>query len=96
MVDELTHGCCFRLASRDKGLPAVAGIDRHDQDDVHVGDDFLERADRRRRVERDTGFEAERVDRRDRPVQVGGRLEVHGDDAGPGPGERLEITLGKG
>ena len=60
----------FRLAARDESLAAEPRVDRHHQHVVEVAGDLLERADRRRRVERHAGLRAELLDRVDRAVQV--------------------------
>ena len=58
----VAHGPNLRLRPGDESLPAEAGVDRHHQDVVHVAGNLLERADRRRRVERHARLRAEALD----------------------------------
>ena len=68
----------LRLALRDKGLTAEAGVDRHHQHQIHVASDLLSGRRRRGRVDGDAGAAPERLMALNRPVQVGQDLGVHG------------------
>ena len=61
----------------DECLPAKARIDRHDQYQVHIGQDFLQAGRRRSRIEGYPGLAAQFFDLLDRPVQV--RASFHMD-----------------
>ena len=90
LVDHLAHRLDLAQLAGDEALPAEARIDAHHQHQVDVVDQVVEHLGRRRRVERDAGLLAERLDRLDRAVDVRPGFGVDGDDVGPGLGERLE------
>jgi hypothetical protein len=71
----------------DEALPAEAGIDAHHQDQVEIVDQVIDRFDRRRRVQRDAGLLAERLDELDGAVGMGAGFRMNRDDVGAGLGE---------
>jgi hypothetical protein len=76
-------------------LPAEAGIDRHDEDEIDQVDDVLDRGDRCRGVERDARLFAERADRLQRAVHVRAGLNVNCNDVGAGLGEGFEVKIAR-
>ena len=81
------------FAAGNKALAAEARVDRHDEDEVDVGGDLLERGHRRRRVEHDAGLRAERLDGVDRAMQMGQDFDVHRHHRRAGLDERVEVAI---
>ena len=80
----------LRELAGDELLPAEARVDAHDQHQVELLQHIIEEIDRRRRVERDAGLLAQRLDPLDGAVKVRPGLRVDGDDVGAGLGESIE------
>ena len=76
-----------------EGLPRVAGVDRHAEDEIHA----VGRRDRvahcRLGIERETDAEPERPRRSDRTWGVVAGLDVERDAVSAGARDRLEVTL---
>ena len=86
----------LRLAAWNERLPSEAGVHRHDEHEVHVAGDLLQRADRRRGIQHHSGPGAERLDGLNGAVQVRQHLDVHGDHRGAGLGKGLDVPIGVG
>ena len=80
----------FLQLAGDEALPAEAGIDAHHQDQVDLLEHIIERLGRRRRIERDAGALAQRLDLLDGAVEVRPGFGMDGDDVGAGLGEGLD------
>ena len=93
-VEQLADSTHFRLAPRDKGLAAESGIDRHHEHVVEVADDLFERADGRRRIDRDAGQRSQLLDEMQRPMEVGQHLGMNRDPRRSGVDERLDVAIG--
>ena len=74
----------------DELLSAEARIDGHHQHEVDVLEHIIERLGRGRRIERNAGLLAERLDVLERAVEVRPSLGMDGDDVGAGLGESVE------
>ena len=84
----------FLQGMRNERLPAEAGIDAHEQDDVEVLEDVLQGVDGRMGIEGNACLHACRLDLLDGAVQMGGRLSVDGKDVGTRAGECLNVAFG--
>ncbi len=81
-------------ARGEERLPGEAGVDRHHEHEVDLGQDLLERADGGRGVEHHPGPHAALAEVVDGALQVGERLDVHADRGGARVGEGVEVPLG--
>jgi hypothetical protein len=77
----------------DEALPAKAGIDAHDQDQVDVAHEVAHGLRGSGGVEGDPGPLAQRLDQLDGAVQMRARLGMDGDDVGAGGGEIRHIGV---
>ena len=80
-----------------EGLPAKAGLDRHDEGEVDQAEVRAQGGRGRRRLDRHADAQAERLCARyERPhrVAVGAGLQVEGEGVGAGLPERLEPPRG--
>ena len=84
----------FREHPLDELLAPEAGVDGHDQQEIDIGQDRLDQAERRRRVQGDPGFEPLFADHRDRPVKMGRRLHMDRDPVAPGLREGVDVLFG--
>mmetsp|Transcript_27074 Transcript_27074/g.77685 ORF Transcript_27074/g.77685 Transcript_27074/m.77685 type:complete len:237 (-) Transcript_27074:451-1161(-) len=80
----------------DEALAAKAGVDRHDEHEVHILQHVLDLPQRRPRVQHHPRHATQVLDLVHDPVQVGGRgaLAVHRDDVGARLCEVLDPLLG--
>ena len=78
---------------RQERLAAEAGVDAHEEDHVHVGQDPFHGGERRGGIECDARLLPELADARDDALEVGGRLGVDGEDVGPRLREVVEVPL---
>ena len=83
----------LRLAPRNEALAAEARVHRHHQHEVHIAGDLFERDDRRRWIEHDPGFDAERLDGVNRAVQMGQDFDVDRDHRGAGAREGVDVAV---
>lgn len=74
-------------------MPAEAGIDRHDEDEVNVIKHVLDGAQRRRRIDRHADLLAEIADGLQRPVQMRSGFGMDGDAVTAGLSEGFEIVI---
>ena len=78
-VNKATRGAQFVQRRGQKRLPAKAGIDRHDEDEVELVQHVIEVVKRRCRVEDQPRFHAVAFDELQRAVDMNARLWVEGD-----------------
>src|SRR5690606_35208853 len=95
-VDQFPDRFDLPEALRQEHLPGEAGIDGHDQDQVYLGDEFLERMNRRGRVDGHTRAGAALADAPDGAVQVRRGFNVYGHDRRTGIDELVDIAVGFG
>ena len=82
----------FELAF-DEALAAEAGIDAHDQDQVHQVHQIVERIDRRAGIEHHAGLFAQLADVLKRAMDMRAGFGMHGQAVGARLGEGLEIGV---
>ena len=95
-VEQRAHLPDLRLAARNERLAAEAGVHRHDEHEVDVAGDLLERDDRRRRVEDDARLDAERLDGVHGAMQMRQHFDVDRDHRRAGLGEGVDVAIGIG
>jgi len=93
-IEQRPNRTNFGLAPRDESLSPEPRIDGHDQDEVDVGGDLLERANGRRGVQNDAGLCAQGLDGVDRAMEVRQHFDMHRDHAGARLGECVEVLVG--
>ena len=78
-----------------RALGKKAGVSINPATPVEAIEHVLDAAFRCRGIDRYAGFLAERADRLQRAVQVRAGLHMHGNDVGTGPGESLDMRIGR-
>ena len=93
LVDHLAHGLDLAKLAGDERLAAEPGVDGHDQHEIDLVDQVVEDFGGRRRIERDAGLLAQRLDRLHRAMRVGTRFGMDGDDVGTRCGKCLKVGI---
>ena len=94
LVNHLPRPRDFGRAGGNVLLAPEARVDRHDEQQVNVGQNLLHRYQRRGRVEGHTSPRAQLLDALHGTVKVHARLHVDGDDVRPRPDEVFQVAVG--
>ena len=83
LVQHLTQTRNSGRAARDVFLTAKAGVDRHEQHQIHIRQYLFHSDQRRGWIQRDAGLQSQFLDLLDRTMQVRTRLDMNRQSVGP-------------